>query len=252
MKNVLIGLFVIVLLVIVGAFLLLGNINSIVRQGIEIAAPHMLQVPVNVDSVDISVLSGRGEIRGLRVGNPEGYQSDYAFSLDKVLLELDPVSVITGKIHVKSIVIDSPSIVYEGDLKDSNIQQLQRNVQALVDSGADSNTEGSETASREATIKLQIDHIEITHTNAAVSLSFLSGEPLLITIPDIELENIGQDGDLSLAETLDVVLVSLNESVIPAIHQNAGGITDQLQGKGKEVEGKVKKGLNKLKSLLGN
>jgi hypothetical protein len=236
----------------IGGYLFVSNVNSIVKQGIEKAAPEMLQAPVDVASVDISILSGRGEIRGLKVGNPNGYKGSYAFELERILLEMDPVSLGTDTVHIKSLIIDSPLIAYEGNLKDSNIQQLQRNVEALINSRGNLDGQETKTANGESRTRLQLDYFAITNANASVELAFLSGDPLRLQLSDIELRDIGKAQDKSAAEVLDNILANFNRSLIIAIEQNAGGISDQLEEKGREMEGKVKRGLDKLKSILGN
>ncbi len=51
--------------------------------------PEMTGVSVEVDDVAIALADGRGEIEGLVVGNPRGYQGPHAFKLGSILLALD-------------------------------------------------------------------------------------------------------------------------------------------------------------------
>jgi len=250
MKNVLIGLLVAIILAIAAAFLLFGNINSIVEKAIETTGPELLGVPVTIGSVNISLLSGSGEIRELKIGNPEGYAGDYAFSLDRVLIEVEPISFTTDKIHVKSIVIDSPSIAYEGDFKKSNLQQLQENIESKVLATAQDANQESDTDPAQDSTKLQIDHFSLSKANALVSLSFLSGEPLVVTLPTIELNDFGKAEDKTAADAVNEILAELTRALIPVIQQNAGKFSEKIMLQGKETESKLKKSFKKFKSMF--
>jgi hypothetical protein len=250
MKKLLIGLFVAILLAIAAAFFLFGNINSIVEKAIETAGPELLGVPVTTGSVNISLLSGSGEIRELKIGNPEGYEGDYAFSLDRVLIEVEPMSFATDKIHVKSIVIDSPSIAYEGDFKKSNLQQLQENIESKISGSGPEMNQGSDAAPAQDATKLQIDHFSLSNANVLISLTFLSGEPLVATIPTIELNDFGKVEDKTAADAVKEILVELTRALIPVIQQNTDKFGEQIMLKGKETEGKLKESFKKFKSLF--
>ena len=98
---------VIVVVASIVGFLVI-NINSVVKNGIEVAGPEVLGVPVTVDDVKISFLNGRGVIKGLNVANPAGYKSETAISIDEMQVSVDTGSLTSDKIHVKEVIIISP------------------------------------------------------------------------------------------------------------------------------------------------
>ena len=73
MKKILIGLLLILLLISAGAYFVLGNINSIVKNQIEKQGSGALQTQVQVSDVNIQLLDGLGEINGFSIANPEGF-----------------------------------------------------------------------------------------------------------------------------------------------------------------------------------
>ncbi len=237
---------IVVVVIVAAAFVLLGNINTLVKEGVEQTAPLVLKAPVELQSVDISVFFGSGELNGFRVGNPKGYKTDYAFNMKSLQVELDTASVTSDKIHIKSITIDAPDIVFEGGFKKSNLSQLQANAEAFAGGGGDKGKSADNGAGK----KLQIDRLIIRNGTISVSMGLLQGKKLSVPLPTLELTDIGKDKDASAADVLKEVLAAVNGAAIPAVQQGVsklGGVAKVREA----VEGGVQKGLGKIKGLFG-
>jgi len=262
MKKIVIGGAVIVIILVAVLVLVLGNINAIVKKGVETAGPKVLKVPVTLDKADISVFSGTGRLAGLTIGNPPGFQTDYAFQLGNVQMDIDTGSVTSDKIHVRSIVIDAPSIIFEGSFDKSNLSQLQANAAAFSTSGKESaapaaDQEKSESAGK----KIQIDLLTIKDGDISVSMNLLQGKKLTAALPPIELKDIGKNNDASIADAMKKVLTAVNKAVIPAIQANLANLNldqgvqqavETMQEKtGGAIEEQTEKGLGKIKGLFG-
>ncbi len=83
-EKILIGLGVLVVIVAVGVFVFLGNLNDIVRAAVEKVGSDMTQTNVVLNEVDIELTSGKGALRGFRFTNPSGFSDDDAFKFDEV------------------------------------------------------------------------------------------------------------------------------------------------------------------------
>ena len=70
-------------------------------------------VDIGVNTVDISALGGAGSITGLTIRNPEGYQTEYAFSMDEVGLNLKVSSLLFKPVTLSEFVLDSPVVNLE-------------------------------------------------------------------------------------------------------------------------------------------
>lgn len=232
MKKALIAIGAVIALVVAVVVVVVLNLNSVVKQGIEVAGPKVLGVPVTVDSVDLSILTGDGEITGLKVANPEGYKAPYALEFSHLAFGLDLASLSSDVIHIRRIVIDQPAITYEGDLRGGNLQQLQKN--AAGSAGSSQTSKDNEAAGK----RLVIDHFEIDDAKLGVHIRFLD-KPLSLVVPKVEVNDIGKQSPATAAEVTSKVLGALNRAVIPLIRQNATGLESQ-----------VHKGLDKLKGLL--
>ena len=113
-----------VLIMVIGAVLLGSNLGKVIKTGIENFGPKMTQTTVTVNSVDLSPTSGSGSIRGLVIGNPAPYQEPFALRLSEVTLAIDPSSILSDKIVIKSLKIINPEITLEGGLSDNNLKKL--------------------------------------------------------------------------------------------------------------------------------
>ena len=78
-------------------------LGNIVKAGIETVGPKITQTTITVDAVDLSLLTGSARVKGLVVGNPEGYKAPNAISVGLAAVSVSPMSVLSDKIVVESI-----------------------------------------------------------------------------------------------------------------------------------------------------
>jgi citrate lyase gamma subunit len=245
-KKILIGLGVVLALLAVAVLVLFLNLNAVIEKGIETAGPDMLKAPVEVADVDVSLFSGRGIIRGLTVGNPEGYAGDHAFRLGSVEVELDPRSVTSDIIQIRRVRVVAPEIAYVGNLKDSNLQQLQRNAEAFAAATPADPAAGDAAAGP----SLAIDSLEIENAQVGVVLSFLGNEPMSVTLPSLVMKDLGKDGQTGVADVLRQVLGQLGRSIVPLIRDKAGDLGTPLRARAQDLRDRAEEGVDKLKSLF--
>ena len=239
---------VIIAVVVIGVLVMLGKVNPIVKSGVEKAGPVILKAPVTLDAVNISFFSGSGELKGFTVGNPEGYKTVHAFSMDRLKIDLDIKSVTSDKVHIKNIIIDSPNIIFEGSFGKSNLSQLQANVTEFAGAGDD---EGKKEGSSGGGKKMIVDHIMIDNGSISVSMGILQGQKLTVPLPRIELNNIGKEKDANISDVIGEILAALNKAVIPAVQSGVGGLGIDVEKASKALEEKTGLGLDKIKGLFG-
>lgn len=204
MKKLLIlgssALFLLIILAIVAGYLFL---DSAVKSGVEKVAPMMLKVPVKLDSVTLSPLSGNGSIKGLVVSNPEGYKSPSAIDLGKASLAIQPGSILSDKIIVRSVIVEAPVITFETDLKGNNLSKLMANLESVT--GGDDKPD--EAAPEEASRKLQVDEFVMTGGKINVLATALGGKGVTVPLPEIRFENLGTGPEgITAAELTSKVL----------------------------------------------
>src|SRR5882724_1799505 len=136
MKKIILGVVVLVLVLLVAAvFVVAVFLNGIVKRGVETAGPKITGVSINLDDVHIVLYDGSAKVKGLVVGNPEGYKTTNAISVGVAEVAVDPLSILSGKIVMHSVHIVSPEITFEGGFGGNNLSKIMENVNAVAKAG---------------------------------------------------------------------------------------------------------------------
>ena len=136
MKKLIIRLLIALVVAAILAVVAVGLcLDGIIKKGVETLGPKLTKVDIKLDSVKLSLFSGAGTLKGLVVGNPEGYRTPSAISVGTATLALKPGSLLSDKIVITSINVQAPEITYETDLKHNNLSQILANVQAATGGG---------------------------------------------------------------------------------------------------------------------
>ncbi len=240
------------LIVVLCIFALIGAVffaffSKLLSKGVLEAvnefAPKITQTSVVLDDVELSAFSGSGKLSGLVVGNPEGFKTEHAMSLGLVSVKIEPKSVLSDKIEINEVLIDGPVIVYEtnNSLK-TNIGQILKNVESYVgtdDSAVEEEAEEGEAGAKKIGLKL----FRMTNGKVMISNGLTMGKNLEISLPTIEVKDIGQGEEGATAgDVLKRILSSINKETIKAVAESGGDVGKQLEDIGKEA----KKGLGGL------
>src|SRR5277367_4321273 len=110
---------VIILLVVVVSIVAL-NLDRIVKSGVETYGPQITKVSVTLDEIHIGLLTGSAKVKGLVVGNPDGYKSPEAIRVGTASVGMNPASILSDKIVVRFVRIEGPEITFEGGLGGNN------------------------------------------------------------------------------------------------------------------------------------
>ncbi|HAV13306.1 MAG TPA: hypothetical protein DCX06_07445 [Opitutae bacterium] len=211
-------LLVLVLLAVIAAaavyFLGSAALNKGIKHGVETVGPQVTETSVTLADVNISVLSGKGTLKSLNVGNPDGFKSANIFALGQIDIEVDTSTVFSDKIVINKIHIRQPEISYEKKLTGSNVKKLLDSIEKFT--GPKSDTP-DDAPVEDSGAKKQIVIKQLIIEDGKVYVGAL-GVGQEVPLPRIEMKNIGEDGnETSIAEVLDVVLSKVLASIGPAI-----------------------------------
>lgn len=254
MKKILIKIAIIgVALVIVIGVVVVLFLGQIVKKGVETAGPMITKVDVKLDKASVSLLGSAG-LKGLFVGNPPGYKTDSAIKVGEVSVSLKPLSVLSDKIIVESVKVQSPEITIEGGLKDNNLTKIMDNVNAAAGGGGGAPTE-KKPGQKAGGKKIQITDLTITGAKVHVNMLLSGGKTMTVPLPDIHLTNLGTGSDgLTPAELTKKVMSELMSKVVPAVTEgvaNLGkGVLDAGKGAGEDAKKGVEKVTGGLKGLF--
>jgi hypothetical protein len=228
MKKFFLSIVIVLAVVIVGGGLV-GSffLGPIVKTGMETVGPKITQVSIRVDAVNLSLLTGSANIKGLVVGNPEGYKAPQAISVGTAAVGVNPFSILSDKIVVRSVRVEAPEITFEGNpFSGNNLAKIEQNVNAAVSkvSAAPATNTTAKTAAKPGK-KIEVDDFLIT--KAKVNFNGVT-----LTLPDVHLTDLGKGaGGITAADLTRQVLKALTTATVKAV---AGAATDVGKEAGKE------------------
>lgn len=237
MKKVLIGLVVLIAIIGGGLFYVLSNLDSLVKTAVEEGGSRVTGVAVTLDDVALELTDGKAALNGFMVGNPDGFNTDYAVSLGGVSVDIDIDTIGTDTIVIKSVRIDAPKVIYELAGTSSNIDAIQSHVESFT-GGSSSSSSSSDTASDSEGPKIIIEDLVIAGGEVAVSAGFLAGKALSTPLPEIHLTDIGKEEDGSGSSSADVaaeIMAALNDQIIGSVGQL--DLSGMMDGAGEALQG---------------
>ena len=244
MKKIFWSVVIILLVLVIAVAIVAGFfLNPIVKRGVETIGPKITKTSVTLDAVDLSLLTGSAKVKGLVVGNPEGYKTTNSISVGTIAVGVDPFSVLSDKIVVRSLHVETPEITFEGGLGGNNLSKLLDNVNGTAKNGGpvSTNAVGQPKPSK----KIEVDDLLISGAKVHVLLTELGGRQMSLTLPDIHLTDLGKGGD-GLTAT-DLTRRVLQEIVTATVKAVASDSTNLGKGAEKLIQGN---GLNKIENLF--
>jgi uncharacterized protein involved in outer membrane biogenesis len=203
------------------------SLGRIVKSAVEAAGPRLLGAPVTLGLVTISPWSGRGTLRGVVVGNPEGFKTPHAASVGSVEVEVKLSSLLSDTIVVERVAVREPELVWEIGQGSSNIARLQRNAQesAAKYGGAGSAAEQPAKKGKSLLIK----DFSVTGGKVGLSATAFGPQSLTAPLPDVHLTNLGGK-DRSPAQVAAQALAAITASAQGAVSNLGGKALDAARG----------------------
>jgi hypothetical protein len=181
------GLFLllVVLFIVAGLFL-----DAAVKRGVEVVGPKLTRTTVTLDSLSLSLLSGSGTIKGFVVGNPQGFHSPDAIRIGKAHIALKPASLLSHKVIIKSLVLESPEVTLEQTLEGNNLKTLRSNIDDATRRNEPGKPSGGETRSEAKAAGRALEVDELVITGGKVNMD-LFGRTLSAPLHEIHLTSLG-------------------------------------------------------------
>ncbi len=222
-----------VVLIAVGAAYLYLNSGALMKAFIEKQGSAATGVSVSIDSVEPDLLNGVVTLRGLRIGNPQGFSDGHALVVDVISVGLDANSVAKEVMIITKIYVENPVLTYESVDGVSNFDVIRQKAQT---GGGDAVPENDK--AQKFIVRL------VQFTDGEIKATGLSptGDALNATMPGFKIENIGKaDGGIPASEVASQISVAVTTRVIEAVVAGAlfdvvgdtvEGITDMIPGLG--------------------
>ncbi|MEK7484161.1 MAG: hypothetical protein AABZ60_07505 [Planctomycetota bacterium] len=172
-----------------------ANFSRNIKENVEKKGSELLQTSVTLENANISLFTGKGELKNLKVSNPKGYTSEYMFYMNRLELQLGDIT--DDKICLKSVIVDSPEISFEGDIGKANLLQFQEELKKSSPSKQ----------------KLQIDYLKIQNAQVTVTMAILKGKKKIIPLEIIELKDIGKE-DADIQKVMEQIISRISEAIL--------------------------------------
>lgn len=202
LRIILLVIFILVLAVMVIIDLFA---NRAVKIGIETAATKTLNVGVNIDDVDLSIMGGSLALQNLIIKNPPGYQHDKLLELRNAKIEVNVKSLLNDVVNIREIKLDGMEVTLEQRGVSGN------NLQDVIKSIPSKDKQASEPSGK----KLHIDNLEISDVTVKVKLLPVPGRADTVTLKlsPIKMTDLGSDEKLDTAELSGRILLAIAEGV---------------------------------------
>jgi uncharacterized protein involved in outer membrane biogenesis len=216
MKKFIIRLAIALVIVVILAIVAAGMfMDRAIKAGVEAVGSTVTGVDVKLDSVSLSLLSGAGGFKGFVLGNPAGCKTPWAINVGAASLALEPRSLLSDKVVIKSINIEAPQIVYETDLRQSNLRKILANVEAFASSGQTAPAkpgEGAQPKGTKASKKFQVNDFVLKGAKIRVSVTAMGEQSATVPLPEIHLQDLGTGPD-------GITAVELTQKILGTIEK---------------------------------
>ena len=214
------------------------NLDGIVAGLIEEHGTAATGTAVDVGGVSIQLSDARGEISGLTIDNPPGFDASRALEFGSLSLKLDPSTLTENPVVIEEIVADRLRINVEQSGSSNNLRELL----AALTAGSE-----DEQPSAEAR-KIVINRLVLSGASAEVFVPDID-ERRSVQVPDIVLRDIGrQSGGATASQAARQIL----EPVLKRVLESAAveGAKQRLLDRIGEEGGDIARGL--LDKLSGD
>ena len=248
-----------VILVILVVLLTIGYFNSgkIVTTAINTMGPKVAGTEVSVDGFNLNLFTGKAELTGLLVGNPEGYKTENAIKLKNVLIDFKTTSLLSDTIVINKILVDAPKITLEQNITGgSNLKTIGENAAGGKEKAAEKKAKAKEKKAEEKAKekadakegkeakpgkKIVIEQFLLTDGKIKVSVAGMQGFGATIPLPTLEIKEIGKEkGGASLTEVIQKILSSIINATTSAVTGAGGFAADKVKDVGGLLSGVAK------------
>ena len=261
MKKFLLILLTIIILLAGGICGLYLNLESIVKASVAKYGSQLTGTEVALDGFRLSLRKGDAELKGLRIANPEGYQTPQILSLGSVYVRLDMRSLLKPVIVVEEIRIANPEIAYElKSVAHNNVSDLlaavNKNAATAAAKPAVSSGGSAKSASSSGGKKVIINALNITGGKVSLGATFGGkGAAASVPLPAVTLKDIGREKGSQgkgIIETASLILKKILDTAYDtAVRQGLNSLKDIAGESADTLKGTAENLKNSAKGLLG-
>eukprot|EP00931_Biecheleriopsis_adriatica_P068246 TRINITY_DN4222_c0_g1_i3.p1 TRINITY_DN4222_c0_g1~~TRINITY_DN4222_c0_g1_i3.p1 ORF type:complete len:384 (+),score=86.24 TRINITY_DN4222_c0_g1_i3:80-1231(+) len=227
-----------------------GNmLGSLVKSVLANFDSSALGVKIEIGALVIDPATGRIEVEGLTVRNPEGWSSEYLLHADKIVVDIEMEKLLYSfgkELDVEELVFDGVDVIYEKGLSTSNLNDLLKILE--------SDKSATETEQAEASdVKLVLHTILAQNIGAKLATKLTGGHGLRLEVGDLKYDDFDTEmgAGRGLMDVVRILIMTLVKSVLAtvigkentkAIAGAANGAKDKLKAMSSDAVKVVRKG----------
>jgi len=261
LKKIIFSLIIIILVGLSAYFFLKSNMDEIVRKYIVEQVSEVTDTQVKLDAVKLDLKEGVGSLFNFEQPNPPGFQTKYAFHFDQAELDLDLKSILDEVIIIEKVFINGAEIVYEYSDGKTNFIELKNIINANINNKPVA-TSSSKTAQPEQkdkkkthvkqSKKIIIKSFKMINTKVEGAVPFSSSQTLSVTLPNIQLNNIGsKEGGVETDQLMAILIDNLEKDLKRSINFKSL-VRDLEKDIKKSIEKETEKIISDIQSDIEN
>lgn len=222
-----------------------GNmLGSLVKSVLAHFDSSALGVKIELGALLIDPSTGRIEVEGLTVRNPEGWSSEYLLHADKIVVDMEMEKLLYSfgkELHVEELVFDGVDVIYEKGLSTSNLKDLLKKLES--DSGsADTEHAETEPKAKASGPKLVLHTILAQNIGAKLATPLTRGLGPRLEVGDLKYDDFDTEmgAGRGLVDVIRVLIMTLIKSVVATVIGKENT---------KAIGNAANKSKNKLKSM---
>lgn len=213
-KKIAIVLLVLIALVVIGVVILLSQVGTLVKVGVEKGGTFALGTNTTLEKADIGVFSGKVGLTNLNIANPQGFKSTEFFSMGNGQVEVTLPSLSKSVIEVPLIKFDAIRVNLEKKEGASNYNVILENLKRATGGDKPATDKPKPTEPAGDSKKFIVKSIQIRDVKVHVDLLGTGGSAdklaeVNIPIDEVLLSDVGtaENGGVDL-QTLASVIVN--------------------------------------------
>jgi hypothetical protein len=227
------------------------NLDVLVEMATNRFASRITKTEVKIDDAKVSLRSGEVTLKGLFLGNPDGFQAPHAMKVASIFANLDEKTLLEDTIVLDRVEVVGAEITYEKAAGTDNFKTILNNVKASVQGEAAK----QEAAQAGQSKKVVIRDFIIRDGTVRLFMPMLAGQNITVSLSEIHLRNLGKEGT-SASEIVAQILASLQGKITSPqigaeLTKGLGKVGSQMEKSGKDVQRELEKAGDRLKGLLG-
>ncbi len=259
MKKLLVILLIVLIAISGLLFFLKDNLDEIVREIIVTSVSDATQTNVSLAQVKLNLKEGVGVLNNYQQGNPEGFQTKYAFRFDQAELDIDVGTILDDVVIIERVFINHADIVYEFNDGKTNFVELKKNIDKNTkkknsdqkNKPVEDQEKTSGQSKTQQSKKIIIRSFEMINTEVEAAMPFASSQTLSVQLPNIKLSNIGAKENGLLADELMKVFLDAMEKDLKRAVNFKNLVNDLEKDLKKQIDREAEKAIKKIESELG-